>query len=283
MAYSGAKSSNVSIYNNSVSKTSTGIVVGSGNTNCTAENIAIYNNKISDNYVWDGTWTPPPGDGHHHNDGIHVWAAHNGTAINGLNIYNNEIGPNLGTHTSGWIYVGGYSATTTSITNLNIYNNLLTASGTDYPAMGYVALNWMPNAGIKIYNNTIAASGLGNGIYLESGAMVDDIRNNIFSKTKYPIALFSGAKLNSCDRNLYYGGTSLWFYNQTGFITFVKWQSVLGFDRNSVTADPLLSSTNLPASTSPVRGKGENVGGIFVKDKAGVTRPSTGWTLGAYQ
>lgn len=280
MAFTGEKSSNVSIYNNSVSKTATGIVVGSGNKNAMAENIAVYNNKISDNYVWAGTWTINGKIVGNHCDGMHVWAVHTGSSINGLDIYNNEIGANLGTQMTGWIYLEAKSAVTGIISNANVYNNLLTDIETTIGPNGFIVLGGI--RGGSVYNNTISSAGKGNGVLL-SGSVDIDIKNNIFYKVSSGVVVGPGSQISSSNLNAYYGLSWNQMYYQTKFYTLAKWQSVLGFDKNAVTADPLLSPTRVPASTSPVRGKGENLGGIFVKDKAGVTRPAGGWTLGAYQ
>ena len=72
-------------------------------------------------------------------------------------------------------------------------------------------------------------------------------------------------------------------YYQTKFYTLAEWQSLLGFDKNSIIADPLLAADYRPASGSPVRGLGDNLGKPFDVDKAGVVRPYQGWTLGVYQ
>ena len=274
VAYLTARSSNVSIYNNSVSKTAVGITIGSGGTSAVADNINVYSNKIFDNYVWDGQLTD---GGWYHADGIHAFAVHTGSAINGLNIYSNEIGSNLGTHVTSWIYVEG-----AGISNVNVYNNLLTSAGGSYPSTGYIGLK--KPFGVNVYNNTGAAgSGKGIGVSLWAGAASVDIRNNIFYRVSSGVGASDTSTLKMCDKNNYYGLGNNQMYYQTRFYTLADWQSNLGFDRNSITADPLLSSDFRPASTSPARGRGDNLGSPFNIDKAGVARPYTGWTLGAYQ
>ena len=56
IGYYTIKSSNVSVYNNTVSKTAVGITIGSGGAGALAENVYVFNNKIYDNYVWDGQY-----------------------------------------------------------------------------------------------------------------------------------------------------------------------------------------------------------------------------------
>jgi hypothetical protein len=181
---------------------------------------------------------------------------------------------------TGWIFLEGKADGTGIISNVNIYNNVLTSSSaSSFASNGYIAL------GIKsgnIYNNTIAAAGKGSAVGIGQNAIDIDIKNNVFYKVSTGISVFNGT-IRSCDRNAYYGLSGNQMYYQAKFYTLAKWQSVLGFDRNGIITDPLLSSTHHPASNSPARGKGENLGGIFVKDKRGVTRPAGGWTIGAYQ
>lgn len=272
--YSEMKSSNVSVYNNTAIKTCIGISIGSTGTGAVAENINIFKNKVSDNYVWDGVSTD---GGWWHVDGVHAFAVHTGAAIYGLNIYSNEIGSNLGTHVTSWIYIEG-----AGISNVNVYNNLLTSAGGSYPSQGYIGLK--KPVGVNVYNNTIAAgSGKGTGVNLWVGAASVDIRNNIFYRVSSGVYVGDTSTMKMCDKNNYYGLGNNQMYYQTRFYTLADWQSTLGFDRNSIMADPLLSSEYRPASTSPVRAKGDNLGNPFNIDKAGVIRPYTGWTLGAYQ
>ena len=272
--YSEMKSSNVSVYNNTAIKTCIGISIGSTGTGAVAENINIFKNKVSDNYVWDGVSTD---GGWWHVDGVHAFAVHTGAAIYGLNIYSNEIGSNLGTHVTSWIYIEG-----AGISNVNVYNNLLTSAGGSYPSTGYIGLK--KPFGVNVYNNTVAAgSGKGIGVSLWAGAASVDIRNNIFYRVSSGVYVGDTSTMKMCDKNNYYGLGNNQMYYQTRFYTLADWQSNLGFDRNSITADPLLSSDFRPASTSPARGRGDNLGSPFNIDKAGVARPYTGWTLGAYQ
>ena len=56
---------------------------------------------------------------------------------------------------TGWIYASG-----PGMFNVNIYNNLLTASGESYPSNGYIALREV--FGANVYNNTVVGSGKGN-------------------------------------------------------------------------------------------------------------------------
>ena len=273
--YSEVKSSNVSVYNNSAIKTCIGISIGSTGAGAVAENINIYNNRVADNYVWDGIWSGT--SGWWHANGMQAFASHTGSAISGLNIYNNEMGPNFGTRVTGWIYV-----TDAGISNVNIYNNLLTATGSSYPSNAYITLRRV--TGVKVYNNTIVGSGKGFGVGLFEGASSVNIQNNIISKIYQPytgISVNDSSSLKVSDRNDFDGPT--YYYYQTKYYTLAEWQSTLGFDRNSITADPLLSSDYRPASISPVRGRGDNLGSPFNIDKAGVVRPYTGWTLGIYQ
>jgi len=278
IAYSVNKSSNVSVYNNSIKKTAVGIVIGSSGADALAEAIKVYNNRIDENYVWDGLYTTPTGTtGWHHADGIHAFSTHLGSSLNGVNIYNNEIGPNLGTHVTSWIY-----AADPRTTNVNIYNNLLTATGSSYPSNGYIGIRFAKF--VNIYNNTIIGSGKGNGVGLWSGAANVNVRNNIFSQIYRPyigIAAFDTSSLIASDDNCFNGPIQNHYQGRT--YTLADWQSSLGFDRNSITSDPLLMTNYHPASGSPVRGRGDNLGSPFDVDKAGVVRPYTGWTLGVYQ
>ncbi|MCP4372109.1 MAG: hypothetical protein GY797_28915 [Deltaproteobacteria bacterium] len=273
---SGETTSNLRIYNNIISGCSDGITCGSGGVNAIGIDIEIYNNTISGNYVWDGSWTPPPGDGHHHNDGIQCWSWHTGASTTNLKIYNNTIGPNMGNSISGWLFVEGY------FPGLLIYNNLLKANVGSSPTNGFIFLKNGDNA--KVYNNTVVSGGAGIGIGLNADTTDADLQNNIIVNVAVGIRVDADCSVAVSDYNVFYGLGEILMYYQSGFSTFLDWQSLKGFDAHSITDDPLLDSNSKLTSPSPAIDAGIDFSAYFTTDKDGTARPQgLPWDLGAYE
>ena len=270
----------VKIYNNRISRISNGITFGSGNTGALADDVQIYANDITDGFVWDGILS----DGSwFHNDGIQLWAVHDGSQLTNLKIYNNYVHGDMGRHITGWIFVEG------NIPDAVICNNVLVCTGTSYPANGMIM------ASGKIYNNTIVT--LSPGICINSGAR-SDIQNNLMYNCGCGIGIHSPDANTRIDYNLYTfsDGFSMATVNPNGgafefFDTFNAWQSA-GFDTHSRIIDPkMIDPVNANfrlQSTSPAIKAGTNLTSVGIptlnSDKAGITRPPTGaWDVGAFQ
>lgn len=271
--------SDYDIYSNTLSSMSTGIVVALGSDGSSIDDVKIYSNTITGGNVWDGTW----GAGlWHHGDGIHTWTrgGNQTDKITNLKIYGNTIGPDMGAHTTSWIYLSDMTE------GAIVYNNVL-YNTTEGPTSGFIHIltNYSPapNLGTKIYNNTIIGGGATYGIESQ-GCTGHDIRNNIVTNVIYGIAeLDANSATTTCNYNDWYGligagGDT--FYRANVAKTYAEWKA-LGFDANSITSDPDLNSDYTEKSTSPTRNTGTDLSGTFTTDKAGTTRVA--WDIGAYE
>lgn len=280
----------IMIYNNKITSASGGITIGSGNTDAIARRVKVYNNEIVLGNVWGGYWTPPPGDGHFHNDGIHMWAVHTDSLLDDVEVYNNTVGPDMGwyekdgkiySNTTGWIYLEG------NISNTVVYNNLLTADSPSYPTNGFVYLKRGQNT--EVYNNTIVSWGSGIGISATTDGIVN-LRNNLMHDISTGITIALTNTVSHVDYNSYYfsngikmatigdRGTSSFFYD------FNQWQLAMRFDQHSIIGDQLLNSQYKLTNNSPVKDAGISLTDYFSTDKDGVSRPQgTAWDIGAYE
>ena len=281
-AYSGSPaSSNIEIDNCTTLRTATGIVFGSGGASSFVNGGKIHHNTIlGGGATWDGSWGPGLW---HHSDGIHVWALQ-GSAITGLEIYNNKVGPDLGTHVSGWIYLEG------TVTSPKIYNNVCYATGNSYAALGMIAVkqnSGTTSTGAQIYNNTLRGIAIGsaggNGIYIDSATSVM-IRNNIISQI-YAGIYAELAAISTSNNNLF-DCSPVAYVPSSGFKTsLATWQSFSGKDVNSVFGNPLFSSapSNLTLSSgSPAIGIGGDLSTVFTTDYNNASR-TIPWDIGAYK
>lgn len=280
IVFSYCGSSHVRIYNNTISRISGGIKVGSSNVNCGADDVLVYNNDISDGYVWDGIWSGCTGDCWYHNDGIQAWR-HFGSYLTNFKIYNNYIHGDWGNHNTGYIYISEQDD------GQEVFNNLLIPSNLNSPTNGFIVLA----GGGKVYENTVV--GQGNGICIRAGGNLS-VLNNIFYNCDDGASISEDAFVNQFDYNLYYFSDNPLFsrYDQHGTDHFVEslngWQSSTGFDIHSIIADPRfidsLNNNYHLMSSSPAIDKGTILPNSFAVDKDGISRPQgCCWDIGAYE
>lgn len=129
------------------------------------------------------------------------------------------------------------------------------------------------------YNGTTASG----TVSLENNNFANFSPNGSISK--YCVYITGGT--TNLDYNNYFISTGI--NNYVGFLsnnylTLTDWQTGSGFDLNSISADPLFTSSSnlLPLSGSPVIGVGIPISGITT-DIVGTTRSITAPTLGAYE
>jgi hypothetical protein len=246
--------------------------------------LKIHDNDISDGFVWWDTTDSC------HINGMHIFAAHSGSTINSLEVYNNYLhgewgasrfGP--GHQTSGIRLAGGPGTMPGAL----VYNNVVTQPlAGDCPANGYIF--FAPSGSSSaVYNNTVVGgtTQCSYGIWVHFASLNVILKNNIIKNTGRAIVVNSDSSLSASNTNL--------FYNIVGFDdrgtlyeTFAAWQGT-GRDTHSVLGDPKLDSTFHLLAGSPAIGLSVNLTSLGVTalnyDKSGVARPASGvWDAGAY-
>lgn len=284
---SAADKTNLNIYENDISKTSTGIVVAlAGAVNYS--NIYIYKNKIYDGYVWDGCWNNCTG--WHHNDGIHTWGNYAANKLGPIYIYNNEIGGNFGKHTTAHIYVSDYTYPVT------MFNNLIHTT-VDSPANGYIVLHsYKLGATAHVYNNTIKGAGAstagGNAVYISnSSGWLVKLQNNILMDCYLGIDDSQGRSTVMSDHNIFSNIGNIGRVSSNWFSTIPAWQNTLGGcptsdnECNSTTNAPNLDSSFRPTSSSSAAiDRGFALSERFTFDFNFGCRPQgEGWDIGAFE
>jgi hypothetical protein len=282
-AYPGGTTiSDVNIYSNTIYNCDHGVVVGDGNGN------AILNgsNSVHDNIIHDFSNWDDNQNGNHH-DGIHVWAAHTGSQVTGLSIYNNYIYGQPGTHMNSHIYIAGGIGT---ITGTYLFNNVMAnPNSAAAPASGFIA-DYGTNT--NILNNTMQGSSKSNtgGICILTYLSGNTIRNNICSTVYVGIYVEPGSSIGTSDYNDFYNLSSVAFDNSNWYSTIADWRSAPGSpDVHGVSGNPLLSSTFQLGTGSAAIGVGADLSSLGINalnlDKAGAQRPSGSvfWDMGAFQ
>jgi hypothetical protein len=278
---------NYRVFNNTLSRTCAGVAIGDGNDGHTLDGLYVYNNDISGGFVW---WDP---DDNCHINGMHLWAAHVGSSIANLQVYNNYIHGNMAggcgvancySHVTSFVFVEGTGGGT--ITSPLMFNNLLVAANDegDGGSNGLLSCSTAcTNPGI--YNNTLIGQ-VAHGIVL-NGATGVTIKNNIIVNFDAVLYMSGGATMTAANNNLYNSWVSGWTLGGSTYGTFSNWQAQ-GWDANGSVTAVNLDSNYRPASGSPAIGLGANLTSVGVAalslDRSGVTRPSSGaWDTGAYQ
>jgi hypothetical protein len=255
-----------------------GMVVGGiHGSSSSATNVKIHDNEITDwsNWAW-------PSDSFH-TDGMIIWASTGHTFA--PEIYNNYIhGGFLGGSPTAFIFVtydGDPSATMTALVhdNLLVPNNWSTAIWTQVRAIG-----------CQFYNNTIVGPGAGGGIAVVQQGANSVFKNNIFVGVATALTAYyqSSTAIASSDNNVFYNVNNVAsdnFFSGAGpSYSMSTWRSTYGFDGNSLTTDPKLSSSYHLQSGSSAIGLGANMSSLFGTDRDGNLLPSSGaWDAGVYQ
>ena len=155
----------------------------------------------------------------------------------------------------------------------------------------------------SFYNNTIVGGSATQNIAITLNAgygtpaySLVTVHNNISINVAYAMADYNTSTLSgdvsASDNNVWRtgsGGAPQFVYNFGGsptFISFASWQGT-GFDKNSSSANPSLSTTYTLQSGSSAIGLAANLHGVGIgpldSDKAGIARSLTGsWDSGAY-
>jgi len=280
----GATSSNISMYRNTVSNVSWGLVVGDGNASSTLTGTnSIHDNDISTFLPWDST----SAHDYYHHDGIFVFAGGAGSTAGGVQVYNNYIHGDCGTTGTAGVYLSGQSGLVNSAL---VFNNVIHPSA-NFWNDGLVYFFFAPHTGF--YTNTLigqSSSDSNSGMDIQ-GSSPANIRDNIFMNMAQAIYFADGSvTLDASDHNDYFGdGELVQIHAGANYNTLTGWQAVSGsYDAASSSGNPNLTSGNVPNAGSPVIGLGANLSSLSIGaldvDKAGTARPGTGtWDAGAYQ
>lgn len=278
VAFTSSASSGIGIQENKLIRTSTGIVVGSGGSSARASNVTVVANEISGCYAWDGSWTPPPGDGHHHSDGIHLWAVHTGSSISNCVVSRNRIGPDMGGFITGWVFTEG------PISNLKVVNNLFTSDANSAPTNGFVAIKGNSASPTLIANNTFTVGGKGTAVYVASSAAGSVTLKNNISKNASAAVYLPRQSLASANGNLWSGTTAPRFYVDGVGRSWTDWKA-MGFDSSGRTDDPIINLlTGEIGGLSPAIDAALDLSTQFTDDLLGNQRPQGGaWDIGAIE
>lgn len=280
---STSTSSNINIYNNTISDNCWGIVAGGGSQNISAIGINVYNNNITNWTLWQ--WPTAT----YHTDGIIIYADGSGSNISG-NVFNNYIYGDLGGGSpTAFIFLESNTK------NFNVYNNLLVGSGQSWVEM-WLGGDICTGGGHNIYNNTLVGGSSNNsaGSLVKMCSTGITFKNNIFSNASAGIMErpnnYSG--IIASDYNIFNTGYPIGDNDIAGpaaFLTLSQWQSSYSQDLHSMTGNPLFvgSSNYQLQSGSPAIGKATNLTSLNINslnyDKINVARPSLGaWDIGAY-
>ena len=298
---SGA-TSNVQIYNNTISRGGWGIGINPSGNSANLTNLQIYNNEI----IAASNWYTA--SGYIHENGIIVYGTTASTnTVTNAQIYNNYIHGETNPDGSWDASSGGYTAfiffcDITGATATTIYNNLLVGVSGD-PKNGYITVTINEASGVGIYNNTIIgySSGYPMGIWIDphydSYTCNPTVENNIVKGNYYAASyyLLGTDTTPVIDYNDYYNNNTVGYAYKIGaYDTLASWRTALGgcpgtgHECNSIATNPNLNTNYTPKITSPVVGTGANLTSLGIaelnKDLAGNARPSNGaWDIGAYQ
>jgi hypothetical protein len=271
--------------NNTVYNCNWGGRTGDRNSASSLSGLRVHNNNFHSWTKWDGTDAASQGALHH--NGFFGWAVSGGSLSN-IDVHSNIIGPNYSNvtpngSTSGVFFSG-------NVSHLRIYNNLFLANSNDAPANGFITVGVNNgHTGFHFFNNTFVGGGIGNAIAAGAGNGTYTIRNNLAMNCTFILFNSSANSTlvsnNNLGFNLRLGQEFSFSPNSSSvFRTFQQWQA-LGFDSNSIIANPLLDSQYVPTAASPAVDSGANTPSTFTtKDARGIDRPSgVAWDIGAYE
>jgi hypothetical protein len=281
----GDTSGDVEVHDCTIYNVDDGVVLAPGWVDRTLDGAKVYRNRIYGFSKWDDSTAT----NQWHHDGVHVFATASGSSYHNVHVFDNVIGPDYGNRATSGIYMSGNLGSG----NL-IYQNTLFSETGDNPNNGQITTRPFPGSGtLRIYNNVSLGGGQGAGIFItgqDSGAarsvtLANNIAVGITAVTVYyheRITLTSNRNLLHDAPTSFPGAYVYSIGGSASAQTIAQWQA-LGFDADSVYADPLLTETYRLSAGSPAVGAGENLSAYFTTDAAGVTRPASGaWDIGAY-
>lgn len=267
--------STVEINNCTLTACAIGVNVGSNNAGATMNGLLIHDNSISEGLNWSG-------QGSIHKNCIHAYgdASHTGTHLNGLKIYNNTFGGELGDNATSYCFLEGFVYSPLVYCNLFVCpsssfsggNGFMVVKGTQNCVVGNNTFIGVSNAGTAI--GTTGAGVLGTGLVIKNNVLTT-CGNQIFDAIP---------ATSASDYNVFYLGDATGFNTavSSGQRSLASWQALLSFDTNSVTTNPNLNGSYFPVATSSAISTGTDMSAYYTTDKAGVPwATGTGWGRGA--
>jgi hypothetical protein len=246
-------------------------------------NFTVSNNSIHDFVNWDDN------DDDNHHDAFHLSANSTTTQFTNYFMFDNEVYGDPGIRGNSGFF--SYPNAKTNEAAVYVFNNVFVNGSSDHCwANGFVG--FLGIGASMVVNNTMVSDTTCKeiGFVYEDGVIDGTFENNVVINTSNA-AIYAPnvGSTKAIDFNDYYE-SSTWNYDGVWYSTMAKWQSATGFDKDSITANPLLSSSYQPTAGSPIIGAGTNLSLLCTKvpelclDKAGTKRPSTSaWDLGAYE
>jgi hypothetical protein len=252
-------------------------------------NFYIYGNTLGSMTSWDNTAN------YNHHDGFHLNTNSASTRFTNFYLYNNYFYGDPGANANAGFF--SYPASVASESGIYVFNNVfVNASSNHCWANGPVGLATVGSS--TVVNNTFVSyttSCKDTGLIYEDGGSGVTFENNVMQNSANgAMYVTAGTTILASNYNDEYESAS-WFYSGTWFPSLLAWQ-VLGFDRNSTTGNPMLTSTyHLTGSASAAwqaaktlystcEGQPNPGLGALCFDKAGVARQQTGsWDIGAYE
>ena len=202
---------------------------------------------------------------------VSKWGIYFGSNVSNAVVSKNKVHSFDQPGTSGYNSVGIYFASATGCTdnqidnnmiyNMNIYGNV---------SMYLVGIRIVGGSNYKIYYNSVSITGtfantatglVSSCLYISAATSNADVRNNIFLNTStgnspknYLIHSPNTTTFGSLNYNNYWNTGTVFGYFGSDVADFSAWKTAVGQDNNSITADPLFTSTtdlHINAGTTP--------------------------------
>lgn len=279
--------------NNTLYNENWNINVGLSTASTIISGILIHGNTLSGGWLH---WSTDNNANHH--DGLFIFTVGSitGSAINGLQIYNNQIFSTSDIDAcSGLIFIEDDQVAGRPINTAYVYNNLIYL--TTNPSSGVAAAIYDWATGTTILNNTIvfpSATSSGGTVYLKYGTG-STLENNVVETAQYGFVVNTGASITSSNFNDIYNFTTPVVNQGTFYSTVAAWHTATGNDANSTSSNPVLNSGSSPPyqltnTSSPAYRTGTNLTSAYCgtlpalcTDPTGNARPSSAaWDMGAY-
>lgn len=313
-----SSSTNDAVTKNTISRANWGVALTDEASSNGCSNFSASYNDISNFSNWDG------GKGHHDPIISYVQPSSGKPTFDDVSIYGNYIHGDMGTQASAmgmFLQENNSSGDATvpadggTFSNLNIFNNvIINGHSGNMNGNGLIG-----TSGGHIFNNTLDCNQSADGaiwINQDNDAMIE---NNVIQNCQLGVYVVSSLTLASSNYNVLFNFTGgNYSYCEVGSgstcvmitgsqacpksldcPTIADWQTATGFDKNSSTSTPNLSSSYQPQSPSSAIGLGANLtsqgiaalnvgapqyfGAAYSCGTGCVARPASGaWNSGAY-